>query len=60
MDEKQRSQPAVSGNEASGAEDSMEEAEQDQEETLIEKQNSPSLEKENERATISNEYDRET
>lgn len=29
----------------SGAEDSMEEAEQDQEETLIEKQNSPSLEK---------------
>ena len=28
MDEKQRSQPAVSGNEASGAEDSMEEAEQ--------------------------------
>lgn len=45
MDEKQRSQPAVSGNEASGAEDSMEEAEQDQEETLIEKQNSPSLEK---------------
>ena len=51
MDEKQRSQPAVSGNEASGAEDSMEEAEQDQEETLIEKQKSPSLE---------NEYDRET
>ena len=45
MDEKQRSQPAVSGNEASGAEDSMEEAEQDQEETLIEKQKSPSLEK---------------
>lgn len=45
MDEKQRSQPTVSGNEASGAEDSMEEAEQDQEETLIEKQNSPSLEK---------------
>ena len=45
MAEKQRSQPAVSGNEASGAEDSMEEAEQDQEETLIEKQNSPSLEK---------------
>ena len=45
MDEKQRSQPAVSGNEASGAEDSTEEAEQDQEETLIEKQNSPSLEK---------------
>ena len=36
---------SVSGNEASGAEDSMEEAEQDQEETLIEKQNSPSLEK---------------
>ena len=32
-------QPAASGNEASGAEDSMEEAEQDQEETLIEKQN---------------------
>ena len=45
MDEKQRSQPAVSGNEASGAEDSMEEAEQDQEETLIEKQKSLSLEK---------------
>lgn len=45
MDEKQRSQPAVSGNEASGAEDSMEEAEQDREETLIEKQKSPSLEK---------------
>ena len=45
MDEKQRSQPAVSGNEASGAEDSMEEVEQDQEETLIEKQKSPSLEK---------------
>ena len=45
MAEKQRSQPAVSGNEASGAEDSMEEAEQDQEETLIEKQKSPSLEK---------------
>lgn len=45
MNEKQRSQPAVSGNEASGAEDSMEEAEQDQEETLIEKQKSPSLEK---------------
>lgn len=45
MDEKQRSQPAVSGNEASGAEDSTEEAEQDQEETLIEKQKSPSLEK---------------
>lgn len=45
MDEKQRSQPAVSGNEASGAEDSTEEAEQDQEEILIEKQKSPSLEK---------------
>ena len=45
MDEKQRSQPTVSGNEASGAEDSMEEAEQDREETLIEKQKSPSLEK---------------
>lgn len=45
MDEKQRSQPAVSGNEASGAEDSTEEAEQDQEETLIEKQKSPSLAK---------------
>ena len=45
MDEKQRSQTTVSGNEASGAEDSMEEAEQDQEETLIEKQKSPSLEK---------------
>ena len=45
MDEKQRSQPAVSGNEASGADDSKEEAEQDQEETLIEKQKSPSLEK---------------
>lgn len=36
---------SVSGNEVSGAEDSMEEAEQDQEETLIEKQKSPSLEK---------------
>jgi len=36
---------SVSGNEASGAEDSTEEAEQDQEETLIEKQKSPSLEK---------------
>lgn len=45
IDEKQRSQPAVSGNEASGAEDSTEEAEQDQEETLIEKQKSPSIEK---------------
>ncbi len=53
MDEKQSSGMSadadsvvsVSGNEASGAEDSMEEAEQDQEETLIEKQNSPSLEK---------------
>lgn len=45
MDEKQRSQPDVSGNEASGAEDSMEEAEQDREETLKEKQKSPSLEK---------------
>ena len=45
MDEKQRSQPTVSGNEASGAEDSMEEAEQDQEETLIEKKKSPSLAK---------------
>ena len=43
--QKNDSQPAVSGNEASGAEDSMEEAEQDQEETLIEKQKSPSLEK---------------
>lgn len=43
--DKQGSQPAVSGNEASGAEDSMEEAEQDQEEPLIEKQKSPSLEK---------------
>lgn len=41
MDEKQRSQPAVSGNEASGAEDSMEEAEQDQEETLIENRIAP-------------------
>ena len=40
MDEKQRSQPAVSGNEASGAEDSMEEAEQDQEETLTEENDS--------------------
>ncbi len=36
---------SVSGNEASDAEDSTEEAEQDQEETLIEKQKSPSLEK---------------
>lgn len=53
MDEKQSSGMSadadsvvsVSGNEASGAEDSMEEAEQDREETLIEKQNSPSLEK---------------
>ena len=53
MDEKQSSGMSadadsvvsVSGNEVSGAEDSMEEAEQDQEETLIEKQNSPSLEK---------------
>ena len=36
---------SVSGNEVSGAEDSMEEAEQDQEETLIEKQKSPSLAK---------------
>ena len=41
MDEKQRSQPAVSVNEASGAEDSMEEAEQDQEETLIENRIAP-------------------
>lgn len=53
MDEKQNSGMSadadsvvsVSGNEASGAEDSTEEAEQDQEETLIEKQKSPSLEK---------------
>ena len=53
MDEKQSSGMSadadsvvsVSGNEASGAEDSMEEAEQDQEETLIEKQKSPSLAK---------------
>lgn len=45
MDEKQSSQPAVSGNEASGAEDSMEEAEQDQEETPVEKKKSPSLAK---------------
>ena len=53
MDEKQSSGMSpdadsvvsVSGNEASGAEDSTEEAEQDQEETLIEKQKSPSLEK---------------
>lgn len=53
MDEKQSSGMSadadsvvsVSGNEVSGAEDSMEEAEQDQEETLIEKQKSPSLEK---------------
>ena len=36
---------SVSGNEVSGAEDSTEEAEQDQEETLIEKQKSPSLAK---------------
>lgn len=43
--DKQGSQPAVSGNEASGAEDSMEEAEPDQEEPHIEKQKSPSLEK---------------
>ena len=53
MDEKQSSGMSadadsvvsVSGNEASGAEDSTEEAEQDQEEILIEKQKSPSLEK---------------
>ena len=53
MDEKQGSGMSpnadsvvsVSGNEASGAEDCTEEAEQDQEETLIEKQKSPSLEK---------------
>ena len=53
MDEKQSSGMSadadsvvsVSGNEASVAEDSTEEAEQDQEETLIEKQKSPSLEK---------------
>ncbi len=53
MDEKQGSGmsadtdsvESVSGNEASSAEDSTEEAEQDQEETLIEKQKSPSLEK---------------
>lgn len=53
MDEKQSSGMSadadsvvsVSGNEASGAEDSTEEAEQDQEETLIEKKKSPSLEK---------------
>ena len=53
MDEKQSSGMSadadsvvsVSGYEASGAEDSMEEAEQDREETLIEKQKSPSLEK---------------
>lgn len=53
MDEKQSSGMSadadsvvsVSGNEVSGAEDSTEEAEQDQEETLIEKQKSPSLAK---------------
>lgn len=53
MDEKQGSGmsadtdsvESVSGNEASSAEDSTEEAKQDQEETLIEKQKSPSLEK---------------
>ena len=45
MAETQRRPPAGSGTAASGAEDSMEEAEQDQEETLIEKQKSPSLEK---------------
>ena len=53
MDEKQSSGMSadadsvvsVSGNEASGAEDSTEEAKQDQKETLIEKQKSPSLEK---------------
>ena len=53
MDEKQSSGMSadadsvvsVSGNEASGAEDSTEEAEQDQEETLIEKKKSPSLAK---------------
>lgn len=53
MDEKQSSGMSadadsvvsVSGNEASGAEDSTEEAEQDQEEILIEKQKSPSLAK---------------
>ena len=53
MDEKQSSGTSadadsvvsVSGNELSGAEDSTEEAEQDQEETLIEKQKSPSLAK---------------
>lgn len=53
MDEKQSSGMSadadsvvsVSGNELSGAEDSTEEAEQDQEETLIEKQKSPSLAK---------------
>ena len=53
MDEKQSSGMSadadsvvsVSGNELSGAEDSTEEAEQDQEETLIEKQKSSSLTK---------------
>ena len=53
MDEKQSSGMSadadsvvsVSGNEASGAEDSMEEAEQDQEETPVEKKKSPSLAK---------------
>ena len=53
MDEKQSSGMSadadsvvsVSGNEVSGAEDSTEEAEQDQEETLIEKQKSPSFAK---------------
>ena len=53
MDEKQSSGMSadadsvvsVSGNELSGAEDSTEEAEQDQEETLIEKKKSPSLAK---------------
>ena len=53
MDEKQSSGMSadadsvvsVSGNEVSGAEDRMEEAEQDQEETLIEKKKSPSLAK---------------
>lgn len=53
MDEKQSSGMSadadsvvsVSGNELSGAEDNTEEAEQDQEETLIEKKKSPSLAK---------------
>ena len=61
MDEKQRSQPAVSGNEASGAEDSYGRSRTRSGRDTYRKAEEPILrENENERTAISNEYDRET